>query len=128
MMEIFGLSYIPVIAEGRPVGTITTEDLVSRVVAHGLDPTKTRAADVMDTNVVTVSEDAEVEEAVQTMRSYQARRLLVLGYDGALSGVFTLTDLAMLWDTEDSGEVLRRIAQARTENKLKRAQGVAFAS
>ena len=52
-----------------------------------------------------------IEEAVAQMKKHVAPKILVTRADGTLSGVFTLTDLAMAWAIEDVGEVVRRICE-----------------
>lgn len=128
VMEIFGHSFIPVISEGRPVGTVTAEQLVSRVVAQGLDPARTSVSLVMNRNPLTVYEDESVEDVSRMMQRDGRQRLLVLADDGTLSGIFTLTDLAMLSENAGSGEVLRRISESRKRSALDPALDGAFAS
>ena len=128
VMEIFGLSFLPVLWQGKAVGVITSNDIIRKVVARGLAPTETSVAAVMNSEPVVVYEDEGLEEAALAMRKHQIRHLLVLRDDGTLGGVFTLSDLAMAWAVEDTGEVLRRIAEPKTHLLETRAHGVAFAS
>jgi CBS domain-containing protein len=128
VMDLFSISFLPVLHEGRAVGTITADDLIRRVVARGLDPGRVRIADVMTPNPVLIFEEQEIEEAALCMRKNQLKQLLVVRHDGTLSGVFTLSDLALIWATADAGEVLRRIAEPRIHAKDRKEHGVAFAS
>lgn len=128
VMEIFGHSFIPVMSEGRPVGTVTADELVSRVVAQGLDPVRTSVAEVMDREPLAVYEDELVEDVSVMMQNNGLQRLLVVGDDGTLSGIFTLSDLAMLSEEQGSNEVLKRISESRKHSVLDPALGGAFAS
>lgn len=128
VMEIFGHSFVPVMSEGRAVGTVTADDLVSRVVAHGLDPIRTLVSEVMDREPIAVYEDEPVEEVASLMKSNGLQRMLVVGYDGALTGIFTLTDLAMLSEDMESDKVLRRISGIRKNSLSDPALKGAFAS
>ncbi len=128
VMEIFGHSFIPVISEGRPVGTVTADELVSRVVARGLDPTRTSVAEVMNREPLVVCEDELVEDASAKMQNSGLQRLLVVGDDGTLRGIFSLSDLAMLSEDHGASEVLKRISESRKHSALDPALGGAFAS
>lgn len=128
VMEIFGHSFIPVMSEGRPVGTVTADELVSRVVAQGLDPVRTSVSQVMNREPLAVYEDELVEDVSAMMQNNGLQQLLVLGYDGTLTGIFTLSDLAMLSEEQGANEVLKRISESRNHSALDPALGTAFAS
>jgi Predicted transcriptional regulator, contains C-terminal CBS domains len=88
VMEIFGHSFIPVMSEGRPVGTVTADELVSQVVAKGLDPTRTSVSEVMNREPLAVYEDELVEDVSVMMQKDGLQRLLVVSDDGTLRGIF----------------------------------------
>lgn len=113
LMEIFRVSFLPVVAHGKAVGVVSSGDIVRKVVAHGRDPKVVRMMEIMSDQPICVDEDMDVAEAAVEMRKHQTGRLLVTRADGTLAGVFTLTDLAMQWGVEEAGEVLRRIAEPR---------------
>lgn len=58
-------------------GLITDRDIISRVVSRGLDPAKVRVSEVMSSPLITISEEATVEEAARKMRENGIRRLVV---------------------------------------------------
>lgn len=126
VMEIFNLSFLPVISEGKPIGTVTAGDLVTRVVAPGLDPKRTLISEVMDREPIGVYEDETLEDVELMMRNNRLSRLLVLGYDGTLTGIFTLSDLAT--NDRESGEVLRQIFAICRESPIETALNHAFTS
>lgn len=84
---------VVVARDGKPVGILTDRDLVTRVLARGLDPARTKAEDVMSHPLVTVSEKDEALRAATLMREAQVRRLPVLAEDGGLVGIIALDDL-----------------------------------
>jgi len=59
------------------LGLITARDVISRVVCKALDPSKTRIRDVMSHPVITIGEQATVEDAARKMRDNSVRRLVV---------------------------------------------------
>lgn len=58
-------------------GIMTDRDIIGRVVSKGLDPRKVRVSEVMRSPLITISEDATVEEAARKMRDNHVRRLVV---------------------------------------------------
>ena len=113
LMEIFRVSFLPVASHGMPVGLVSASDIVKKVVARSIDPADALVSQIMDTAPVTISEECEVSEAALAMRKHQTGRVLVTRSDGTLAGVFTLADLAMHWEVDEAGEVLRRISERK---------------
>jgi CBS domain-containing protein len=82
-----------VIVEGRkPVGIVTDRDLVLRVMARD-SPSQLEVRAVMSSNLISVSENTPLEDAMNLMRGYQIRRLVVVNQAGELVGIFTLDDM-----------------------------------
>ena len=80
------------------IGLVTEQHLVHTVIAHGDDPAQLTVADVMLTDVVTVSPDVELSEAMRTMTRRGVRHLPVL--DGTtLVGFLTVKDLLEIQPT-----------------------------
>ncbi len=78
---------------GIAEGIITEQDIVREVVAKGLNPKKTRMEDVMEKNIITVSPDKDVFEALLTMRDNNIRHLPVVDDKGGMVGLLTLKDV-----------------------------------
>ncbi|MCE4627970.1 MAG: CBS domain-containing protein [Desulfurococcales archaeon] len=96
-MAELGVGALPVIdEEGRLVGIFTERDLLVRVVAKGLDPTKIRVGEVMTPNPVTVGPDEPVEEALRLMAKIRARHLPVVDEKGRLVGIVSIRDLELV--------------------------------
>ncbi len=96
-----------VVAEDRggfrvPVGIVTDRDLVVEIVAPGLDPSVITVGDIMAPELVTVTEDIGVFEAIQYMRTKGVRRLPVVDSNGGLIGILALDDLLELLAEEMS--------------------------
>jgi CBS domain-containing protein len=82
--------------EGKPIGILTDRDLVTRVLAKGLDAHEACVRDVMTSPVVQATEDTAIEAALSMMRSGGFRRLPIVGADGQLVGLLSLDDILML--------------------------------
>lgn len=78
---------------GSLAGVITDRDIVVRVLAEGLNPDTTSVADAMSEPPVTISHNAEMEEAARLMRETGVRRLPVIDRHGKAIGVVSLDDL-----------------------------------
>jgi CBS domain-containing protein len=94
MMDRLGVRSLLVEREGKLVGIVTERDFIVRVLATGLDHTKTKVGDVMSYPVMAVSPDSPIEEAVALMLSHGFRRLPVVGLEGKLLGIITLSEAA----------------------------------
>jgi CBS domain-containing protein len=75
------------------VGVLTDRDIVTAVVAHGLDAKTLRVEDVMTTDLVTAREDDSLIDLMRSMRRKGVRRIPVVGAQGELIGVATLDDV-----------------------------------
>jgi len=76
----------------RTVGLLSERDVLTRVVAEGLDPTSTRVADVATAELVTVELTTPVRECVELLRAKGIRHLPVLR-DGRPAGILSSRDL-----------------------------------
>lgn len=77
------------------VGIITEKDLLERVVAKGLDPSRLTAADVMTRPVIVVSPDTPVRTAIEIMRERNIGHLPVVE-NGRLVGILAEGDVLTL--------------------------------
>jgi CBS domain-containing protein len=83
-----------------PVGIVTDRDLVVQVLARGVDPAATTAADVMSDSPVTALGSEAIYDAIWHMRGHGVRRLPVVDRRGALIGVLTADDLTRFLASE----------------------------
>ncbi|MFH1722821.1 MAG: CBS domain-containing protein [Candidatus Altiarchaeota archaeon] len=79
----------------RDVGIITERDIVKRVAAKDLIPSKTKVEDVMTKPVVSLPLDAPVEEASEVMKEKNIRRLPITDKDTVV-GMITIREVH-LW-------------------------------
>lgn len=95
-MRMYMVGALPVQREGRLVGMVTDRDIVCRAVAHNRLPASTTVAEVMTPKVVSCTEDTPIWQAEQLMEENVIRRLIVLDSQGAVSGILSYDDLAVL--------------------------------
>jgi CBS domain-containing protein len=89
-----GVSSAVVVQSGTALGIVTERDLVSKVMADGLDASKVLVRDIMSTPLITVSPEATMTKASEVMAQYRIRRLVVIGGSGGLVGIVTAGDIA----------------------------------
>lgn len=86
---------MPVVDGDRVVGIFTERDVLSRVVAAGVDPVHTPVSAVMSTNLVVAEITDDHETCLRRMQQAHVRHLLVLN-DGRLAGILSMRDLLVL--------------------------------
>ncbi len=74
------------------LGIFTERDLLSRVIAAGLDPTGEVAA-VMTPDPVTLSSGASIRQAIEIMEAEGFRHLPITGANGRVVGVLSVKDI-----------------------------------
>jgi CBS domain-containing protein len=101
---------IPVVQDGKLIGTVTDRDIAVRVVAEGKDPGITTAGEIASRDVVTIGPDQDLAEALGLMASNQLRRLPVVE-DERLIGVVAQADVARVADERQVGETVEQISR-----------------
>ena len=97
-----------VMKDSKLCGIVTDRDIAIRAVADGKDPNQVKLSDVCSQEVVSITPDKSVNEAVQMMRDKALRRLPVVD-GGKPVGVVSLGDLAV---ERDGKSVLASISAA----------------
>lgn len=77
---------------GKPTGLITERDVVRRVSAFDLLPSKAQAGKSMTKPLATADASANITEAAKKMRELRIRRLVVV-QNGKLKGIITSNDI-----------------------------------
>lgn len=78
--------------DGKALGIITESDLVRRVLAKNILPSKLTAKEVMSTPLITVDPDEVLTETARRMSKLDVRRLGVM-YKGNLVGIISSKDI-----------------------------------
>jgi len=86
---------VPVVDGERVVGIFTERDVLSRVVAAGVDPVHTPVSAVMSTDLVVAEITDHHETCLRRMQQAHVRHLLVLK-EGRLAGILSMRDLLAL--------------------------------
>ncbi|MDQ3281322.1 MAG: CBS domain-containing protein [Acidobacteriota bacterium] len=90
---------VAVVDAGRLAGIFSERDLLSRVVAKGLDPDDTTVGVVMSKELVVADKRDDVDTALEKMQAIHARHLPVVD-DGQLVGMISLRDLLEVNDRD----------------------------
>ncbi len=118
LMRDKGISSLPVIADGRLTGIVTTTDLSHRVVAAAL-PLDLPVVRIMTPNPVTLPPTALASDVLHLMHERHIGHLPICE-DGRLVGMVTRTDLSRL-QAVTSAHLISAIAGARTAAGMARA-------
>jgi CBS domain-containing protein len=98
----------------RPVGVITDRDMVTRMVAQGINPVERAAADYMSSPVITVREDASISECLNLMEQHKIRRVPVVGNLGEVVGMVAQADVALRLSEERAADVVKEVSEPGT--------------
>ena len=86
-----GLGLLVVADPGGPTGVLSERDIVA-AVADGLEVDEERVRDHCSDDIVSVEEDASIEDAARAMADAQIRHVAVTR-DGAVIGVVSVRDV-----------------------------------
>ena len=111
VMESEDVGVVPLVEGDRLVGIVTDRDIVVRAIAKGKDPQGMPASEVCSRELVTVSPDDDLSEALKVMAQYQVRRLAVTAEDDRLVGVVSQADVALQGKDKDTGQMLGGISR-----------------
>jgi CBS domain-containing protein len=104
---------------GKPHGLITERDVVRRVTALDLLPSKVQAGKSMTKPAVTIAPSANVTEAAKKMREVKIRRLIVV--EGSkVKGIVTSNDIVDI--TPALIDVIAEKSQITPVTKVKEAE------
>ncbi|MCD6504462.1 CBS domain-containing protein [Candidatus Bathyarchaeota archaeon] len=98
---------------GKPVGIITENDLVRRVVSKNLRPSEVKSKEVMSSPLITIDPEKTVMEAARLMSKRNVRRLAVM-YRGRLEGIVAGKDILAI--TPELIEIIEEKARIENDN------------
>jgi len=103
-----------------PLGILTDRDLVIEILAKDVDMDSVNVGDVMSVDIITVTEDTKLLDAIKIMRNKGIRRLPVVNTAGGLEGILTVDDILELLAEQISNLVkLVSVEQHREQKRRK---------
>jgi CBS domain-containing protein len=82
-----------VIESGDLLGIISERDYTRKVILKDRSSKHTMVRDIMTTDVMTIGDDATVEEAMRVMTKHRVRHLPVVDREGHVTGIVSIGDL-----------------------------------
>lgn len=113
LLESEDIGSLPVVEDGAHlVGVITDRDIALRVVARGLDPGETSVGEIASRELVTLTPDDDLDDALALMARAQVRRVPIVVREDELVGVVSQADIARSDAKEKHvGEVVEAISR-----------------
>lgn len=113
LLKEHNIGYLPIGEKGLLEGAITDRDLAIRGLGENLDPKTTTLEQIMNKNILTIRDDADLHEAALLMEKNRVRRLAVLDQNDQLCGILSLGDIALKGDAQESNEILKSVSTRR---------------
>jgi CBS domain-containing protein len=101
---------VPIVEDGRLAGIVTDRDIVVKVVAKGGDVNSMTVGDIASRDLVTITPDSDMNEALDLMAENQIRRLPVVEGD-RLVGIVAQADVARMGRDKKTGAVVEEISR-----------------
>jgi CBS domain-containing protein len=95
---------LPISDGDEVVGIFTERDALNRIVAAGVDPSRSPIGDVMSTTLVVADIDESYEACLDRMRRAHIRHLIVLDR-GRMAGIVSMRDLLAI-DLDEKDEAI----------------------
>ena len=92
-MNLHRIGSIVVLEGNRLAGIFTERDVLRRVVGASIDPTVIRVADVMTSQLITISPDTTIEETMNIFTEKRCRHLPVIS-SGSMVGLISIGDIS----------------------------------
>jgi len=95
-MKQYSTSCLVVLSGKRVDGILTTRDVISRIVARGLDPGNIRVNDIATRPVIMMRPEAPLDEAIKIMLQRKIKKIPLISGDkenARLYGLLSLTDI-----------------------------------
>ncbi|MCM2342617.1 CBS domain-containing protein [Rhodoferax sp.] len=120
--HIGALVVVDALDKSKPVGIVTDRDLVLELMSEGLDPAVFTAGDIMSVDLVKAHPEMDAIDAVQLMKKYRLRRLVISDDAGHLAGIVTIEDVLGLL-TRELADLAVDLGSARDRETRERPQG-----
>ena len=111
VMREAGIGAVPVVEDSALVGIITDRDITVRVVAAGLDPSRTSVGEVASSDLHSAAPNESLEDAYVRMTTWRIRRLPVVEDNNRLVGMIAQADLVHALKDKKAGQLVDEISQ-----------------
>ena len=101
---------VPIVEDGRLTGIVTDRDIVVKAVAEGKDMNATTVREIASRDLITVSPEDDLNDALNLMADHQVRRLPVVDGD-RLVGIVAQADVARTGRDKKTGAVVEEISR-----------------
>lgn len=101
---------IPVGENDRLIGMITDRDIALRGLAHGGDPARLTARDVMTKGIFWCRDSEDTAEAVHMMEVKKIRRLPVIDENKRMVGMLSLGDISQAAPQRTAAQALKAVS------------------
>jgi len=91
-MNKFDIGSVVVVQGNRPIGIITERDILKKIVQPCVDASLIKAREIMSSPVITIDENASIEEAAKVMTKKGIKKLPVTR-ENEVVGIITTMDL-----------------------------------
>ncbi|MCX7871738.1 MAG: CBS domain-containing protein [Verrucomicrobiae bacterium] len=81
-----------VVDKDKPIGIVSERDYARKVILHGRHSKETLVKDIISKELITISPDQSVEDAMRLMTQHRVRHLPVLK-EGKIIGIVSIGDL-----------------------------------
>jgi CBS domain-containing protein len=97
---------------GKTVGVVSQSDISDKVVAENFRPSEVGVLSIASTDLIKVTPDAQISEAMQTMQDKRVYHLIVEDAQGKFLGMVSMRDcVAMMAEEEkERAEMLKEYA------------------
>jgi CBS domain-containing protein len=113
LMDEEDVGSLPVVDDGeRLIGILTDRDVAVRVVGRGLDSDTTVVGDVASREVVALTPEHDLDDALRLMAQERVRRVPIVAGEDQLVGMLAQADVARAGNEKTTGEVVEAISQA----------------
>ena len=111
MMRDQGVGALPICGDDNKLhGIITDRDIVVKCIAEGGDPKTKTAGEMAQGKPVTVSDDTDMQEVLETMTGHQIKRMPVIDHEShQLIGMISEADLAHHLSDDNLAEFVEKV-------------------
>ena len=93
VMEIMrenAISQVPVLKEGKPIGSVSDNNFVDWITKYGNKISKVSVKEVMEESFPTIPQTSDIEVVTELLKFYKA---LLVKEQGEITGIITKSDL-----------------------------------